>query len=175
MNKIFVFSDITCDYPKSRMKDNMDILSFSLTLGEDVYDYSTPEIDCSEFYNRLKSGEKANTAMLNQFYFEEKLKDVLDKGFDVMYLCFSSALSGSFAMADKVAGEFGVKYPKQKIKVVNSFNASIGEGLLLEYLLKKRDAGAKFDELVEYTINLVDHVCSYFTVSDLKHLASLGR
>ncbi|MEG1609022.1 MAG: DegV family protein, partial [Clostridia bacterium] len=47
--------------------------------------------------------------------------------------------------------------------------------LLLEYLLKKRDAGAKFDELVEYTINLVDHVCSYFTVSDLKHLASLGR
>lgn len=175
MNKIFVFSDITCDYPLSRYKENMEILQFSLTLGKDVYDNTTPQIDCNEFYNRLKSGEKANTAMLNQFYFEEKLTKVLDKGFDVIYLCFSSALSGSFAMADKVSKEFASKYPKQKIKVIDSLNAALGEGLLLEYLLKKRESGAKFDELVDYNNSIINNICSYFTVNDLKHLASLGR
>lgn len=175
MNKIYVFSDVTCDLPKQLIRENMEILDFSLTIGNEVFDHTTEPIDRADFYKRMKNGEKVNTAMLNQYYFTERMNEVLAKGFDVIYLCFSSALSGSFGMAEKTASEIAPSFPKQKVRVINSLNASIGEGLLLEYLLRKRESGATFDQLVDYTNSLIDHVCSYFTVNDLAHLASLGR
>lgn len=178
MNKIFIFTDTTSDYPIELLNKEKDceILQFSLTIGEDVYDQnSNPFISNKDFYARMKGGEKANTAMLNQYYFEERLTDVLQRGYNVLYLCFSSALSGSYALADKVAKDFSAKFPKNNIKVVNSAAASLGEGLFLYYLFKKRAEGVKFEELVNYAESIRNNVCHYFTVNDLQHLASLGR
>ena len=43
------------------------------------------------------------------------------------------------------------------------------------YVIEKRDEGASFEELVAYAKDLKKKTASYFTCSDLKHLARLGR
>lgn len=175
MSNIFIFSDITCDFPKQRYRNNMEILPFSCFVGDDSYDNIETFIDIKKFYERQKSGEKVGTSMLNQYLLEERVTAILEKGFDVLYLVFSSALSGTYEIARKSFEMLKEKYPQRKIEAIDSRNASLGEGLILENVLTKRDEGVSMEELVEHTLYYRDHVCSYFTVMDLKHLASLGR
>ena len=78
--------------------------------------------------------------------FEEKLK----AGYDVLYIAFSSALSGTCDNCSRILNEVAKKYPERKAKAISSLNASAGEGLIAYYALRKRDEGADFDELVAY-------------------------
>lgn len=172
----FLFTDITCDLPSEyASRADFEILPFSFTLGSDSYDNIHATLTTKEFYARMRAGELATTSMLSQYLCEQKLEERLQQGYDVLYLVFSSALSGTFNVADRTAKELAQKYPDRKIRAIDTRNASLGEGLYVDYVLRKRNAGASFDELVAYAESLTDHLCSYFTVDDLRHLARLGR
>ncbi|MEG1394532.1 MAG: DegV family protein [Clostridia bacterium] len=175
--KTFIFTDITSDIPQdiSAKYTDFEILPFSFSLDDDHYDNINNFLPIQEFYERMKKGAKATTSMLSQYLCNEKMEEKLSAGYDVLYISFSSALSGTFNAASLVARELKEKYPDRKIQVIDSLNASSGEGLLINYVVKKRDSGATFDELVQYTTDILDHVCSYFSVDDLKHLARMGR
>ena len=67
------------------------------------------------------------------------------------------------------------KYPKRKIVVVDSLCASMGQGLLLDYIVKKADSGATIEETKEYAENLKLTICHNFTVDNLFHLKRGGR
>ena len=173
--KTFIFTDITADIPKNKKYEDFEILPFSLSVDDDHYDNITTSISNKDFYNRMRKGAKASTSMINQVLLKDSIEEKLKAGYDVLYLCFSSALSGTYNVAMMVQRELKELYPNNKIAVVNSLNASIGEGLFVHYVVKKRDEGAEFNELVEYAEDIKNHVCSYFTVDDLKHLARMGR
>ncbi|MDE5618449.1 MAG: DegV family protein [Clostridia bacterium] len=171
---IYIFSEITNDYPIKEEKDFVN-LPMSVMLSNDEYDNVNSFISPSEFYKRMQDGELSNTSMVNseiaQNAFEEKLKE----GHDILYIAFSSALSGTCDNCGRILSELGKKYPERKVATVSSLNASAGEGLIVWYALRKRDEGASFEELVEYTEDIALKTISLFTVNDLKHLARLGR
>ena len=171
----FIFTDSTADIPSIRKYEDFDVLQLSYSLDDDQYDNITKSITPKEFYDRMRQGAKSATSMVNQVYAFEKIEEVLKQGRDVIYLAFSSALSGTYNVACQVAKELQAKYPDRKIAVIDTLNASLGEGLYVDYVVGKRDQGASFEEVVEYANSITDHVCSYFTVDDLKHLARMGR
>lgn len=172
---IFIFSDTTADYPADAPRKDVEILPMAVRIGNDEYDNINSFITAKEFYARMRGGEMGNTSMVQPFLAQERFEEKLKAGYDVLYLAFSSALSGTYAGCARVAKELAEKYPERKIIAVDSLNASMGEGLLLWYTVKKRDEGASFEELCEYVKYLVEKGVALFTVDDLTHLARLGR
>ena len=171
----FIFTDSTADIPSIRKYEDFDVFQLSYSLDDDQYDNITKSLTTKEFYDRMRQGAKSATSMVNQVYALEKIEEVLKQGRDVIYLAFSSALSGTYNVGCQVVKELQAKYPDRKIAVIDTLNASLGEGLYVDYVVNKRDQGASFEEVVEYANSITDHVCSYFTVDDLKHLARMGR
>ena len=99
----------------------------------------------------------------------------LKKGKDLLVIAFSSGLSGtagSFLVAQRDLAE---EYPERKIFVVDSLCASMGEGLLLDYVLKKAETGASIEETASYAEDLKLKICHHFTVDNLFHLKRGGR
>lgn len=172
---VFIFSDITCDYPTDRKRENFEILPFSYSLDDDNYDNVTTFLSTKEFYERMRTGAVSKTSQVSPGLCEERLRQRLAEGFDVIYLVFSSALSGTFNTANLIVRQLKEEFPDRKIAAIDTLNASLGEGLLVDYVLDLRDRDASFEDLCEYAQQLADTVCSYFTVDDLKHLARLGR
>ena len=62
-----------------------------------------------------------------------------------------------------------------KIVVIDSLNASCGEGMLVLYARDLINQGKSIDEVKTEIEKLVPYSCSYFTVEQLKYLVRGGR
>lgn len=173
--KPYIVTDSTADFPKGFQFDDFAIMQMRYMLDDEEFDGVEKKLTAKQFYERMKAGAKSNTSMIDEATLRRMIEPLLKEGREVLYIVFSSGLSGTFDNATRVAADLRREYPGAKLALVDSLNASIGEGLLVWYALKKRDEGASFEQLIEYVENMVDHVCSYFTVDDLHHLARLGR
>ena len=67
------------------------------------------------------------------------------------------------------------EYPDRKIRVVDSLCASMGQGLLLDYVIRKADEGASLNDTANYAEGLKLQICHHFTVDNLFHLKRGGR
>lgn len=173
----YIFTDTTADFAeelKGEFKD-FEILPLSFSLNDEPFDNITKTLPIEEFYFRVEAGAKTSTSMTATYYVEERLRKALDAGKDVFVDCVSSQISGQFNGVESVVRKLKSEYPERRIEALDTRLASGGEGMHCYMVLKKRDAGASFDELVEYANDLTFHIASYFTCSDLKHLARLGR
>ena len=66
-------------------------------------------------------------------------------------------------------------YPDRKIKVFDSLNASLGEGVSVYRAVELWKAGKSMDEVYDILTEERDHVNVSFTVNDLNHLQRGGR
>ncbi len=174
---IYIFTDTTADFNEDLAKQMRDfeILPLSFSLDEDNYNNIDTFLDIHEFYKRVEAGAKTATSMTSTYYVEERLRRVLDKGYDVLVDCVSSKISGQFNGVDSVVKKLKEEYKDRKIEALDTALASGGEALHCYKVLKKRDEGVSFEELLAYAKSLRNNIASYFTCSDLKHLARLGR
>ncbi len=174
---IFIFSDSTADFNSDLLKQfkDVELLPLSYSLDEDDYDGIETSIPIAEFYKRVEAGAVTKTSMTSTYYMEERMTDILEKGYDVLVDAFSGGLSNQYEGTLTVVTKLKKKYPERKIETIDSTLASAGEALHLYKVLKKRDEGVSFEELVQYAKELRRHIASYFTVTDLRHLARLGR
>ena len=90
-------------------------------------------------------------------------------------LAFSSGLSTTYQSAVIAANELMEKYPERKVNVVDTLCASLGQGLLVWYACKKRDAGMSLLDLTEWVESHKLNLCHWFTVDDLMYLKRGGR
>lgn len=104
-------------------------------------------------------------------YFEP----VLAAGQDILYICFSSALSGTYQTALIAAAELREKYPERRLEVIDSKCASIGEGLLFFCAGIRKKQGYTLEQLADWITRNRDYVTHQFVVDDLEHLRRGGR
>ena len=173
-----LFSD-SCSNLTDAMIADLDVEILSLTVradGREYYSYIKGEkTDIKKFYDLMRAGHSLATSPLNMEKCREAFAAVLEQGQDVLYLAFSSALSGTYNVATVVADELKEKYPGRKIYVVDSLAASMGEGLMLTYAANKRKEGKSIDEVRDWLENNKLSFCHWFTVDDLYHLKRGGR
>ena len=127
------------------------------------------------FYDLLRRGATSSTSQINPVVFEERFEALLKEGQDILYLAFSSGLSGTYNAACIAAQELSEKYPDRKIRVVDSLAASMGEGLLAYYAATMRKEGKSLDEVAAWLEENKLRLCHWFTVDDLNHLKRGGR
>lgn len=127
------------------------------------------------FYDGLRAGEAAKTSAVNPEGWKNAMVPALERGKDVLVMAFSSGLSTTFQSAQIAASELREVYPGRQILVVDTLCASLGEGLLVWYACRKREAGADLTEVYNWVQENVLRLCHWFTVDDLFFLKRGGR
>lgn len=172
-----IFSDSTNDYPETLPREpQFDVIPMTYYMNGVLYDgASTPFLPIDDFYAAMKDGACPQTSLITPQVVKDFFTPSLKDGYDVFYLCFSSAMSGSYKSACTVVEELRKEFPERKIEVADSRAATLGEGFYTYLLLEKRKAGASFDELCAYAAEIRDNVVHLLMVDDLYHLARGGR
>lgn len=133
------------------------------------------ETDLKQFYDMLRKKDALTTSCVNEATFIEVFEPTLQEGLDILYIGFSSALSATYISGEKAAAALRKKYPERKIITVNTLGASLGEGLLVLYAARMKEAGASMKEVQNWLEQNRLKLCHYFTVDDLFFLFRGGR
>ena len=133
------------------------------------------EMSTETFYAKLREGKMSTTSQINADEFTRTFEPILEAGEDVLYIAFSSGLSGTCQSAYIARDELKEKYPERKIYVFDSLCASMGEGLLVYQAALLKRAGTDVDSLYKWLGENVLKLCHWFTVDDLNHLKRGGR
>lgn len=171
-----IFTDATSDLPAAFAGQlGVTVLPMGFTMDGKEYFYIPGKSDMpiETFYANMRAGKDVTTAQVNAFAFVEAFEPVLKAGEDILYIGFSSKLSGTVQTGFGVAQELSAKYPERKIFVIDSFSASLGEGLLVYYAARKKDLSV--DELAKWVEENKLRFAHWFTVDDLVYLKRGGR
>ena len=133
------------------------------------------EMKSDEFYDIMRGGKMPKTSQINVVDFCDYFSEYLDKGLDILYISFSSGLSGTYYNSLLAINELKEKYPDRRIISVDSLSASMGEGLLVYFAAQHKKEGMGLEELAEWVEENRLHICHWFTVDDLHHLKRGGR
>ena len=172
-----IITDSSCDLTKEYLEEiGVDVVKLGFTMNNVNYEGESGEsIDPKDFYAQLKEGAMPTTYQVTAETAKTHIEPCLENGRDVLIIAFSGALSGTAGSFAVAARDLAKKYPKRKIRVIDSLCASMGEGLLVYYAVKKADEGATIEETAKYVEDLKLHICHHFTVNDLFHLKRGGR
>ena len=171
-----IFTDATSDLPaKFAEQLQVTVLPMGFTMEGKEYFYipGRSDMPIETFFEKMRAGVAVTTAQVNTFTFIEAFEPVLKAGKDVLYIGFSSKLSGTVQSAFTAAEELRPKYPERKIVVIDSLCASLGEGLLVYYAARKSDLS--LDELAKWVEENKLRLVHWFTVDDLVYLKRGGR
>ena len=131
--------------------------------------------DLKQFYTMMREGKEITTSLPNLADSEALLRGLLDEGRDVLYIGFSSGLSGTYEATDLLLRELAEEYPDRTILTVDTLAASLGQGLLVWYAATKAREGATIQEVHEWLEQNKLHLAHWFTVDDLMFLFRGGR
>lgn len=170
-----IITDSCCDFPNEMYAElGLTMVPLSVEFRGKTYDDKNDD-SLKEMYDGLRAGEAAKTAAVNPDRWAGAIEPVLAAGEDVLVMAFSSGLSTTYQSAVIAAQDLREKYPERKLYVVDTLAASMGQGLLVWYACKKRDAGMSLEELHTWVEENKLHLCHWFTVDDLMHLKRGGR
>ena len=178
MRDYVILTDSCCDLSAEMAAElGVEVLPLSLQMGDRTYrNYlDGREIGFHEFYERVRSGELATTSAVNVGEFEEKMREILKTGKDILSISFSSALSTTYQSSVIAAEELKDEFPDAKILTVDSLCASLGQGLFVYLCAQEQKKGKTIDEVKTFAEETKGRVCHWFTVDDLMYLKRGGR
>lgn len=178
MRDYVIITDSCCDLSEQLANDaGLYVIPMVMTIsGKEYKNYlDEREISSKAFYDRLRAGETASTSALNMDTFLSVFGEFLEQGKDILYLAFSSGLSGTYHVSTLAAEELAQKYPESRIFCCDTLCASMGEGLLVYLAGKKKQSGASIEEVRDFVEQNKLNLCHWFTVDDLNHLKRGGR
>lgn len=178
MRDYVLVSDSTADMDTEVVKKlDVKIIPFSYSINDEVYHYYLDERDgdISEFYAGMKKGMMPVTSQVNPITYKEYFEEIAAQGKDILYICFTSGLSGSYQTSLLGADMVKEKYPDVNIVVIDSLCASIGQGFLMYLAAKKKQEGMGMEELQKWILEYRKKIRHWFMVEDLFHLKRGGR
>lgn len=178
MNKYVIVSDATLDLPSKIVSDyDLRIIPMGFSIDEQEYTHYPDERELSieEFYTKLKNGGIPRTTQVTPATFMEYFEALLKEGYDILYIGFSSGLSGTFSASQLVIRDLEQEYPERKIYSIDSLCASVGEGMLVMNAAILKQSGMGIEELRDWVEVNKKRLCHWFTVKDLFFLKRGGR
>ena len=123
----------------------------------------------------MRKGLMPKTSQVNSEKAKEKFREYLIKGYNVLHISFSSGLSGSYNSTRIASIELQDEFKENRVFVVDSLCASLGEGLLVHKAVQLKNNGQSIEEIIDWIEANKLHICHYVTVDDLNHLYRGGR
>lgn len=172
MKKIKIYTDSSCDLDVDVLNDlGVKMIPLTVHFGEELYkDRIT--IGTREFYEKLKNhNELPKTSQVNPAVFKEEFQKGLDEGYHIIYIAFSSRLSGTY-QSGCIARDM---LDKECIDVIDSKAASVGQGLIVREAAVMVKEGKSREEIIERVEYLKDRMEHIFAVGSLDMLKKGGR
>lgn len=171
-------SDATLDLPMDLVeKYNIFVVPMAFTLdGEEILHYPDERnMSIEDFYRALKEGKTSVTSQINPTTYVDLFTPILEEGEDILYVAFTSGLSGTYQSAVLAKGMLEDDFPNRKIYIVDSLCASAGLGYFMNLIGEKKETGMSIDDLNAWVIEKRNNIAHWFTVDDLFHLQRGGR
>ena len=177
---------IICDaasnlFPEILKEKNLDIkvMNMHLTVGDQEYNCYDEDIDIKEFsktyYQKIGEGVKVSTSLVNPDEFLKEFEKEVGNGNEVVCFTMAKGISGTYQSALIAANEINEKYGEEKVHVVDSMTAGLGEGLQAIHACELANLGKTFKFIKKEAEHYKLYVRSDFTVDNIKYLIKTGR
>lgn len=172
-----IITDSCSDLPEEFIvKNNIPVIRMSYQFkGSEYEDDGGKSIKYNEFYDAMRNGELPTTSQINVYRYKEVFKKYIEAGQSIIYIGFSSALTGSLNNAGIAKKMLLDEYKDADISIIDSKSASMGEGLIVYNAVKLLNEGKSKSEIVNWIEENKLKINHWFTVSDLNNLKRGGR
>lgn len=158
---------------------NLHILPLNFMVKDEAGTYQSylkgQHSDLARFYAMMREGKVFNTSLPNPANSKVVLRRLLEAGRDILYIGFSSGLSGTYASTKMLMDQLSREFPERKLYAVDTLAASGGEGLLVWYAARYAQNGASIEEVYRWLEENKLNLAHWFTVDDLMFLFRGGR
>lgn len=175
---IQIISDGACDLTLDELKKlDVKVIPFYVSFDGEHYLKEGVDFTVRDFYQTLVDDSSIfpkTSLPTTRDYFDMFTKYSKEEK-DIICVCISTKLSGSFNSALAAKKMCKEKYPKCKIEVIDSKIITCLQGLLVKEICLMRDKGYEIDRIVEVANIIKDTAKIYFTVGSLDYLRHGGR
>ena len=168
-----ILTDSTADLDEKWAQENeVELVGLTITLDDTTYETVGPNRLTSD---RMQEGSQPTTSQVNVGQFEEVFRRHAKNGDALLYIAFSSVLSGTYQSAVMARDMILDEYPEAVIEIVDTLAAAGGEGYLSILAAEARDKGKSLSETKDMIKAILPRLRTYFLVDDLYHLMRGGR
>ena len=184
-----IVTDTSANLPTAYLQqEHITIIPFTFHAdGDEQACLDLNTFDAKTFYAQMRSGTKVSTSQIPPQRYLDVLTPMLEAGEDPLYVArrlvrfasedvsMSSGISGSYASGQIAARQLREEFPARKLLLVDTYSASLGEGLLVMRAVDCRREGMSIDDTYTLLRSLRHRMAQIFTVDDLRYLRRTGR
>ena len=172
-----IVTDTSSNLPTAYLQaENITVIPFTFhTESGEQSCMDTASFDAKAFYTAMRNGEKVTTSQIPPQRFVDNIRPMLENGEDVLFVSMSSGISGSYASSKIAANQLAEEFPERKMLTVDTYSASLAEGIVVMRAVECRKQGLSIDETYQILRALRHRIAQIFTVGDLRYLKRTGR
>ncbi|MFN2339970.1 MAG: DegV family protein [Halanaerobium sp.] len=172
MSKVKIITDSCSDLPAEIVaKHDIEFLNIEVNINDQLY-YDRSDLQPADFYKLIEEQKVIpKTSRITPQKFKEVYQKALVNYDQVLVIAFSSKLSGILESAVIAKREL----ESDRITIIDSKAASIGQGLLVYQAAKWLQAGKAVEDVVQALMDDASRLEHIFAVGDLEMLKRGGR
>ena len=172
---MILYADSCADMPlEDSKKRGIEVLPLTINIDDNNY-RDQVDISSEEVLQAITDGKRPKTSQINPENFVESFRPYVEKGESILYIAFSSELSGTYQSAVIARDTLLEDHPEADITIIDTHAASYGLGMIVESASDDIKDGLPDEEVIKNVEKNVKNIRHFFTVSDLDYLAKGGR
>ncbi|MCE5343614.1 MAG: DegV family protein [Eubacteriales bacterium] len=179
MNRSYeIVTDTAADIPWNALdKEEITVVPMPMTLMGKPFAYNgvMHPADACKYYRQLHEGASSMTAQVPPSTYREVFEQAFQRDHDVLYVGFSSGMSGSYQNALGAASALETAFPSRRAVCVDSLLATVAQTMLLLYAIANRRQGMTLVQNADCLIKARHDIWVYFIVEDMSFLLRGGR
>lgn len=176
MSEYVIATSSTADLPRTWLEENgVPFISYSYIQDGKVFEDDCREESRQELYESMRRGARFKTSMINEEKYIEFFREILKTGQDLIFLDMSRKMSVSYENSVRAAEKVRQEFPGRRLYLMDTRCISGGLGLLVMEMVKRKNQGAGFDDVIAWGEENRLKIAHRFTVDDLNYLKEGGR
>lgn len=174
---IRILSDSACDLNiEYTQAHNIEIVPLYITFDGETYHKDFEEINRDQFYQKMvEEGSFPKTSLPSVDDYLQRFKAAHRAGDELICLCITNSLSGSFNSAMTAYQIMMEEHPDAHLSVFNSWQNTVGQALIVREFVRMRDDGRSYKYMCDHLEGLRASAQIMFTISTLDYLKKGGR
>lgn len=170
-----IITDSACDITQAEAEElGITVIPLKSIFGTVEY-LDGVDIHTDDFYEKLEAFDGLpSTSQASPLQFEEAFRSALETHDEVLCLCLSAKLSGTFQSA-YIAQNALEPELQQRVKLVDTTNVTLGEQVLVRLALKLKGEGLSADHIADVIDDRKHHVRVLGLLDTLEYLKRGGR
>lgn len=178
MTNYAINTDAGADFPLSLLEyEAVKMIPMDIQYDDKsfLYDIRCENISNKTFYDSLREGKTPSTSMVTSQQYMHFWREYLENGLDIIYICLSSDISGTYEQSQLAAKFLKEEYPDRKVEVIDSKIIASAQGYLFKAAIDNREKGMSFEDNIKSIRQKVEDFRGFAVIEDMSYLRRSGR